>query len=573
VQRVTANTIQGVYMEENRFVIGVDYGSDSVRSIIVNTATGEEIAASVHYYQRWKEGKYCEPAENRFRQHPLDYIEGLEKTITGALAAAPAGTAQKVCGIAVDTTGSTPVAVDKTGTPLALLPRFAENPNAMFVLWKDHTAVEEAERITDVAHTWGGEDFTKYVGGVYSSEWFWAKILHILRTDETVREAAFSWVEHCDWIPALLSGNSDPLSIKRSRCAAGHKAMWHAAFGGLPTEEFLAAVDPLLGGLRNRLYSDTFTSDKACGTLSKEWADRLGLPESVVIGVGSFDAHMGAVGGGIEPGILTKIIGTSTCDMLIAPTDEIGDKLIPGICGQVDGSIVPGMLGMEAGQSCVGDVYAWFREMLLWPMKQLLENIEGVDAVSAEKLIDSVKSKIIPELSNAADELPVDVSGIVALDWLNGRRTPFANQRLTSAIAGLQLGSDAPKVFRALVEATAFGARKIVDQFINQGVAVKGVIALGGVAKKAPLVMQIHADVLNMPIRIARSEQACALGAAMSAAVAAGIHPSLFDAQQAMGSGFEHEYHPVPENVVIYEKLYRRYSSLGGFVEAAVQKK
>lgn len=559
-------------MEEQQFVIGVDYGSDSVRSIIVNTATGEETATSVHYYQRWKEGKYCDPAENRFRQHPLDYIEGLEKTITAALAAAPAGTAQKVRGIAVDTTGSTPVAVDKTGTPLALLPDFAENPNAMFILWKDHTSVEEAELINETAHSWDGEDYTKYVGGVYSSEWFWAKILHILRTDEAVRDSAFSWVEHCDWIPALLTGNCDPLTIKRSRCAAGHKAMWHASFGGLPSEEFLTAVDPLLGGLRSRLYSDTFTSDKSCGTISKEWADRLGLPESVVIGAGSFDAHMGAVGGGIEPGILTKIIGTSTCDMLIAPMDEIGDKLIPGICGQVDGSIIPGMLGMEAGQSCVGDVYAWFRNMLLWPMEQLLGKIDGIEAVSAEKAIDSFRSKIIPELSKAASRIPIDVSGIVALDWLNGRRTPFANQRLTSAIAGLQLGSDAPKVFRALVEATAFGARKIVDQFISQGAEVKGVIALGGVAKKDPLVMQIHADIFNMPIRIARSEQACALGAAMSAAVVAGIYPSLFDAQQAMGSGFEHEYHPIPENVALYEKLYQRYSALGDFVEAAIQK-
>jgi L-ribulokinase len=554
-------------MARNEFVIGVDYGTDSVRSIIVDTADGNELSSAVYYYQHWKDGQFCDPAENRFRQHPLDYIEGFEKTITEALAAAPAGTAEGIRGIAVDTTGSTPVAVDRQGTPLALLPGFEENPNAMFVLWKDHTAVEEADQINKVARSWGGEDYTKYVGGVYSSEWFWAKILHVLRVDQKVREAAFSWVEHCDWIPALLTGSSDPLSMKRSRCAAGHKAMWHASFDGLPSEEFLTRLDPLLGGVRDRLYRETYTSDVPCGTLSKEWATRLGLPETVVVGVGSFDAHMGAVGGGIEPGILTKIVGTSTCDMLIAPMDEIGDKLISGICGQVDGSIVPGMLGMEAGQSCVGDVYAWFRELLLWPMKQVMGKVDGVSNDLCKKTIEEVRSRVIPELSKAAAELPIDVSGTVALDWLNGRRTPYANQRLQAAVAGLSLGSDAPKIFRALMEATAFGARKIVDRFIEEGVDVRGVIALGGVAKKAPLVMQIHSDVFNMPIRVAKSEQACALGAAMSAATAAGIHRSLFEAQKAMGSGFEHEYFPNSENVEKYKALYRRYSDLGRFVE------
>lgn len=554
-------------MAKNEYVIGVDYGTDSVRSIIVDCKNGSEVSSSVHYYRRWKEGRYCDPAENQFRQHPLDYVEGLEKTITSALASAPSGTAEGVRGIAVDTTGSTPVAVNNEGTPLALLPGFEENPNAMFVLWKDHTAVEEAELINTVARSWGGEDYTRYVGGVYSSEWFWAKILHVLRADEKVRKATFSWVEHCDWIPALLTGNGDPLTMKRSRCAAGHKAMWHASFDGLPSGEFLTRLDPLLDGLRDRLYRETFTSDVACGTLSKEWAGRLGISETVVVGVGSFDAHMGAVGGGIEPGILTKIVGTSTCDMLIAPMEEIGDKLISGICGQVDGSIMPGMLGMEAGQSCVGDVYAWFRDVLLWPMKQLLNKVDGMNADVCEKTIDEVGSRVISELQKAATRLPIDVSGTVALDWLNGRRTPYANQRLQAAIAGLSLGSDAPKIFRALVEATAFGARKIVDRFIEEGVDVKGVVALGGVAKKSPFVMQVHADVFNMPIRVAKSEQACALGAAMSAATVAGIYPSLFDAQKAMSSGFEHEYFPIEQNVEKYKVLYKRYSDLGRFVE------
>ncbi|MBN1307353.1 MAG: ribulokinase [Chitinispirillaceae bacterium] len=554
-------------MAQSGCVIGVDYGTDSVRSIVVDTEDGHEVASAVHYYQRWKKGNYCDPSRNRFRQHPLDYIEGLEKTVTQALAAAPSGTAHNVRGLSVDTTGSTPVAVDKNGNPLALLPGFEENPNAMFILWKDHTAVEEASLINEHARTWGGIDFTKYVGGVYSSEWFWAKILHILREDENVRRAAFSWVEHCDWIPALLTGNNDPLAVKRSRCAAGHKAMWHKSFGGLPSEEFLAGIDPLLKGVRDRLYHETHTSDAASGTLSKEWAGRLGLSPEVVVGVGAFDAHMGAIGGEIDPYILTKIIGTSTCDMLIAPLAEIGDKLIPGICGQVDGSIIPGMLGMEAGQSCVGDVYAWFRDLLLWPLKNAFGSTAAVADATRETLVAEIAGRIIPELSKAAATIPAGESDVVALDWLNGRRTPYANQRLHAAIAGLDLGADAVRIFRSLVEATAFGAKKIVDRFVEEGISIKGVIALGGVAKKAPFVMQVHADVLNMPIRVARAEQACALGAAMCAAVASGVHPSMNAAQKAMGNGFEREYRPISANVEKYREPYETYTRLGRFVE------
>jgi L-ribulokinase len=548
-------------------VIGVDYGTDSVRSVIVDTANGKEIASAVEYYPRWKEGKFCNSAKNQFRQHPLDYIEGLEKTITAALAKAPKGTAERVKGISVDTTGSTPVAVNKNGLPLALTKEFANNPNAMFVLWKDHTAVVEAAEINKLAKTWKGEDFTKFVGGIYSSEWFWAKILHVLREDSKVRKSAFSWVEHCDWIPALLVGNNDALTIKRSRCSAGHKAMWHPAFGGLPHEKFLTELDPVLKGLRERLFSETFTSDVACGTLCPEWAKRLDLSESVAIGVGAFDAHMGAVGGEIEPYMLSKVMGTSTCDMLVAPTKDIGDKLIRGICGQVDGSIVPGMLGMEAGQSAFGDVYAWFVKMLLMPVETIVNNSTTLGVKTKKTVMAELADNMIPLLTKEAQKIPIGESGIIALDWLNGRRTPDANQALTGALVGLSLGSDAAKIFKALIEATAFGAKKIVDRFIDEGVTIKGVIALGGVAKKSPFVMQTVADVLNMPIKVARSEQACALGAAMFAAVAAGIYATVGDAQKAMGSGFEKEYLPKKENVVKYKALYEAYSKTATFVE------
>jgi len=552
---------------DKKFVIGIDFGTDSVRTLIVDASTGAEVASSVFWYPRWKAGKYCNPAANQFRQHPLDYMEGLEITVKEALASAPAGTAERVVAISVDTTGSTPVAVNREGTPLSLLPEFSENPNAMFILWKDHTSVKEAAEINELAKKWGGTDYTRYEGGVYSSEWFWAKILHILRTDEKVRQAAFSWVEHCDWITALLTGNTNPLTLKRSRCAAGHKAMWHEEWGGLPSEDFLVRLDPLLKGLRDRLYTETYTSDVPAGTLSAEWAARLGLPATVTVGVGAFDAHLGALGGEIKPYYLSKVMGTSTCDMLVAPMSEAGKKLVKGICGQVDGSIVPGMLGMEAGQSAFGDIYAWFRDVLAWPVKEILQKSKLVDNATKDKLEAEILDRIIPELSAAAEKIPPHETAMVALDWMNGRRTPDANQELKGAITGITLGSDAPRIFRALVEATAFGALRIVDRFREEGVRIDGVIALGGVAKKSPFVMQTVCDVLGMPILVARSEQACALGSAMAAAVAGGIYPSVEEAQKKMGSGFEYEYKPRKEYTEIYRKLYQKYLKLGHFIE------
>jgi L-ribulokinase len=549
-----------------KYTIGLDYGSDSVRSLIVNVENGEEVASVVFNYPRWKKGMYCDAPANRFRQHPKDYLEGLEYTIVEALKQAPAGVAENVVGISVDTTGSTPIAVDEKGIPLSLTPGFEENPNAMFVLWKDHTAVKEAAEINRLAKRWD-VDFTQYEGGVYSSEWFWAKLLHVIREDAGVYRAAYSWVEHCDWIPAILTGNTNPKTLKRSRCAAGHKAMWHEAFGGLPSEEFLTTLDPLLAGLKDRLYKETYTCDVSAGNLTPEWAKKLGLSTDVVVGVGAFDAHLGAVGAEIEPYYLSKVMGTSTCDMLIAPMDEVGHKLVNGICGQVDGSIIPGMLGLEAGQSAFGDIYAWFKKILEWPLENILAESDLIDEETKQKIISETSDKIIAKLSEEAAKIPIDESGIVALDWMNGRRTPDANQELKGAIAGLNLGSDAPRIFRALVEATAFGSRAINDRFISEGIRIDGVIALGGVAKKSPFVMQIVADVLDMPIKIARSEQACALGSAMAAAVVAGVHADTSEAQKKMGGGIETVYYPIPENVEKYKALYEKYKKFGKFVE------
>jgi L-ribulokinase len=557
-------------MENEKYVIGLDYGTDSVRAVIVDTSNGVELASDVHYYARWAEGKYCDPTANRFRQHPLDYLEGFENTIKKCISVVSPDVRQNIRGISVDTTGSTPVAVNKEGMPLSLTPGFEENPNAMFVLWKDHTAVEEAAEINEVSRTWGGTDYTKFEGGVYSSEWFWAKILHVIREDVKVRESGYSWVEHCDWIPAILTGNTDPLSLKRSRCAAGHKAMWHEDFSGLPAEEFLVRLDPLLAGLRGRLFNETYTSDVPAGILTEAWAERLGLPGGVVVGVGAFDAHMGAVGGEIEPFHLSKVMGTSTCDMLVAPFDEVGDTLVSGICGQVDGSITPGMLGLEAGQSAFGDVYAWFKNVISWPIDNILANAESIDEVTRNKLLEEVSERIIPELTAAAEKIDIGESGIVALDWMNGRRTPDANQSLKGAVMGLSLGSDAPRIFRALVEATVFGSKKIADRFLSEGIRIEGVIALGGVAKKSPFVMQVMADVLDMSIKVARSEQTVALGASMFAAVVAGIYENIEAAQGKMGAGFDAVYEPIPDNVKKYKSLYEAYGKMGEFVEGYI---
>ncbi|TDH21452.1 ribulokinase [Segetibacter sp. 3557_3] len=547
------------------YVIGVDYGTDSVRSILVDASNGKEIASAVYYYPRWKAQQFCDASINQFRQHPLDYVEGLEETIKRCLLQAGPAVAANVKAISVDTTGSTPVAVDRSGTPLSLLPGFENNPNAMFVLWKDHTAVDEAAQINEHATRYE-TNYLKFIGGIYSSEWFWAKLLRILRVDEDVRKNCYSWVEHCDWITFLLTGGTEVHDLKRSVCASGHKALWAREWGGLPPDSFFTELDPLLQGFTKRLSIDAYASDKPAGNLSAEWAGRLGLSTEVIIGVGAFDAHMGAVGGQIEPYYLSKVMGTSTCDMLVAPENEVGDKLINGICGQVPGSIIPGMLGMEAGQSAFGDAYAWFRNMLAWPLKNILTHSSLLDAEMSSKIIDETIDRIIPELSRQAELLPPDEDGELAVDWFNGRRTPDANQTVTGAITGLNLGSDAPRVFRSIVEATCFGAKAIVDRFNEQGVPVKGLIGMGGVAKKSPFIMQMMADVMNMPIRIHRSEQTCALGAAMFAATASGIYSRVEDAMHAMGQGFDAEYHPDATKAEAYAKRYERYKKLGDFV-------
>ncbi len=536
----------------SKYVIGLDYGSDSCRALIVDAENGKEMATSVKYYPRWMEGKYCDPSKNQYRQHPLDYIEVLEQSIKEALSKCDKSVAENIVGISFDTTGSTPALTDVNGTPLALLPEFAENPNAMFILWKDHTAVDEADEINNLARKWE-VDYTKYEGGIYSSEWVWAKVLHVLRQDNSLKSKAYSWIEYCDWLPAILTGETNPEKVKRGRCASGHKAMWHPDWNGLPPEKFLATLGTELSGMRDHLFTETFTSDMPAGKLTPEWAKKLGLSENVVVGVSAFDCHMGAVGAEIVPNTLVRVIGTSTCDIIVSPYKDMEGKLIPGICGQVDGSVIPGLVGLEAGQSSFGDVYAWFKNVLSWPL-QFIDDKE-----SAKKIED----QIIPALSEEAMKIPVEESTIISTDWLNGRRTPDADQNVKATIAGLNLGSSAPRIFRALVEATAYGSRAIADRFKENGIEIKEVVGIGGVAKKSPFVMQTMADVMNMPIKVARAEQTVALGAAMFAAVASGVYKNVEEAQKAMGQGFEKVYYPIDKNVAVYNKLYESYLKIG----------
>jgi L-ribulokinase len=553
-------------MKNQQFVIGLDYGTDSVRAVLLNAINGEELAHSVHYYERWKSLKYCNPNRNQFRQHPSDHIEGLERTIKSVLAISQI-IPNQVKGITIDTTGSSPIPITRDGEALVFKKGFENNPNAMMILWKDHTAIEEADEINDLCKTWGGENYLKYSGGIYSSEWFWAKILHIARTDRSVTENAYTWMEHCDYMTFQLIEENDLETFKRSRCAAGHKAMWHQEWGGLPSEEFLLKLDPYLAKLRPNLYQETYTSDIKAGKLSKKWAKILGLSQETIVSVGTFDAHAGAVGAKIHEKSLIRVMGTSTCDIIVSGKDSYKSTPVNGICGQVDGSVLPGMVGLEAGQSAFGDVLAWFKNVLAWPLDNIVLQSLNIDEEQKNQLKAEFDQNLISKLTEAAQSIPPEDSIPVALDWINGRRTPDANQNLKGAIANINLGTTAAHLFLALIHSICFGSKSIVDRFLKEGVEINQVIGIGGVAKKSKFIMQTLANTLDMPVKVAESEQTPALGAAIYASIASGIYNSFDEAIEALGSPYDDIYYPEPAQVEIMQDLMKKYTAFGIDIE------
>jgi len=535
-------------LKRRRLSLGLDFGTNSVRALLADIADGQEVAAAVCEYKTGQAGVILDPQDpNLARQNPADYMKGTETVVKDLLVEArKAGQSfnpADIIGIGIDTTGSTPLPVDRAGMPLSFKPEFKDNSNAQAWLWKDHTAYAEAAMITELAAKVHPEYLAK-CGGTYSSEWFFSKLLHCLRQDPRVFEAAYSWVECCDYIPGLLTGITDPHQMKRSRCAAGHKAMFNENWGGLPSKEFLSRLDPKLGELRARLYEKTYTSDKEAGKLAPEWADKLGLPAGIPVAVGAFDAHLGAVGSGVAPGKLIKIIGTSTCDITVWPNRErLAD--VPGLCGIVDGSVLPGYFGLEAGQSAVGDIFNWFVSYI---------QPGGPEEGSHEAL------------SAKAAKLRPGQSGLLALDWNHGNRTVLVDQRLTGLLLGQTLLTTPEEIYRALIEATAFGALTIINRFEEYGVKISEIINCGGIAEKNPLIMQIYADVTGREMKTARSAQTCALGSAIAGAVVAGMtkggHSNFGMAQKAMCGTKEGTFRPNPENHKVYEELYRLYAQL-----------
>ena len=544
-----------------KYVIGVDYGSDSARAVVIDAADGRELAEDTAYYRRWRAGLYQDPARRMFRQHPLDYTEALEQCVRGVLNKAGEEARASVVAIAVDTTGSTPCPVDADGTPLALKPEFAEEPDAMFHLWKDHVAIDEANEITEVfRQNADGVDYTRSQGP-YASEWFWAKMLHVARTNPAVRDAAYTWVEHSDWMPALLTGRTRPAELCRCACAAGHKGYWHSAWGGLPSAACLGALHPYLAGIRGTYPAAPTGAGEPIGTLTREWADRLGLSTEVVVAGSTLDAHAGAVGAGVNRETMVINLGTSAVNLCVAPMDALQGKNIGWIANAAENSIIPGYIGIESGQSSFGDVYAWLSKLLLWPVKALLGG-EG------EALLDDLSARLLPALQAEAEKLdPEDVPS--ALDWLNGRRYPNVNESVQSALMGLNMGTGAPAIYHALTQAIVFGQRRIVDALAEQGVRPPRIVAVGGIARKSSFLMQMLADALGKPIEVSRSNQACARGAAIFAAVAAGCYSDVETAQRSMCEGTVRTYRPGEAGAARYEKAYRRYLDLADYMDGA----
>lgn len=526
--------------------LGIDYGTNSVRALLVDCETGRELATKVFDYPGGHQGVLVDSRDhNLARQKPADHLEGLEKSVTGAIALAaaqiPGFSGDQIIGIGVDTTGSSPIPVDEKNRAIGTLEKWRDNPNAQCWLWKDHTSHREAAEITRLA----AEHRPQYIakcGNTYSSEWWWSKIWRCLKVAPEVFDAAYSWVELADWIPSVLAGVDDPRQVRRGICAAGHKALYSEDWNGLPDEEFLSMLDPRLAQLRGRLYEKAHDAHESAGTLCREWAAKLGIPAGIPVAIGEFDVHYGAIGSGVREGVLVKAIGTSTCDCAVVQgSRQVAD--IPGICGIVPGAILPGFFGIEAGQSAVGDIFKWWVEVVC----------KGDAALHGQ-------------LTAEAERLQPGQTGLLALDWNNGNRTILVDPLLTGLLIGQTLHTTQAHIYRALIEATAFGARAIIERIKEYGVPIDDVVCCGGIAEKNPFLMQLYADVTGCTMSVAGSSQACALGSAISAAVLAGSAKGGYDdflsAQEAMVPPTNRTHAPNPENGRVYDELYGLYRQL-----------
>lgn len=555
-----AESNRTVSSERKNYVIGVDFGTDSVRALLVEANTAEEVAVAVTNYPRWAEGRYCEAARKQFRQHPADYIESLEQAVRQVVDRCP--DPASIRALAVDSTASTPCLTDRELTPLSLTKQFEDNPDAMFMLWKDHTAQQEAGQITQLCAS-GAINYALHSGNHYSAECYWSKVLHILRNNRKLRSEAWIALELCDWIPALLTGCRSVADLRAGHCVGGSKHLYSAYWGGYPPAEFFAALDPELAQMAARMPQKHYGCTQAAGRLSAEWAQRLGLKEGIPVGAGNIDSHSGAVGAGVGHRTMVLNFGTSACYMAVMPAEKMGDRFIEGIFGQLESSILPGLIGFEAGLSAFGDVYAWFGRLLMWPMQGLLAADSGNEQL--RKAVKQIPEQLLDALGQAAAALPLREEAPLATDYLNGRRSPFPCDTLTASITGLTLATSAPEVYYALVEATAFATRAIIDHLKSGGVEVELLTGIGGISQKSPFVMQLLADVMGMEIRVADSRHACALGSVIHAAVVAGIYPTVEAAQQSLAAPTLRTYRPNSSKSEILMRRYARYRQLGAF--------
>lgn len=542
----------GVSSVSKSYVAGLDFGSESVRLVIVNPENGETVESTMSSYQRFARGLYCEPRQFKFRQHPLDYLEALEECfaqIQDPLAVA------RIRSIAVCATGSTIAPLDGSGSVLAEKARFAHDPDAMFWMWKDRTSFEEASYLDDVFST-GSVDYTKYQGR-YNAEWWWAKILRAKKSRPDVFSYAVSWMELCDWIPFVLGGAGDPSNAFRSSCAAGHKVLWNSALGGMISAERLRAAEPGLETVLESYRCPPVPAGRPIGRVSTEWSKRLGLSEDVALVSGSLDAHAGAVGAGVKPGTLVKVVGTSTVDLFVTDYVQLAGRSIRDTCGLAEDSIIPGHLGGEAGQAAFGDLFKWYKNLFLLPLADYIK-MEYKDRGAGTAFLQDFDQQLLRYLDSQAEQL--SNTQVFATDWINGRRYPLPSAEARLSIENLSIGDTSIDIYRALVEAAVMGSKAIYDSLKGKGITFERAILVGGITEKTPYICQLISSALGLPVMVSREKNVCGRGAALFAAVGAEIFPNVEAAQTRFVEDFREDYSPGNRLSADFMSKYSRYT-------------